>query len=56
MWMAKYLPELKFLEKVKVKLEFSNYATKTDLNRNWYSIFCSKGDLIDLISNLVDVI
>ena len=29
--MSQYFPEPTFLEKVKVKLDLSNYATKTDL-------------------------
>ena len=29
--MSQYFSEPKFLEKVKVKLDLSNYATKTDL-------------------------
>ena len=29
--MSKYFPEPKCLEKVKVELDFSNYATKTGL-------------------------
>ena len=29
--MSQYFPEPKFLEKVKVKLDLSNYSTKTDL-------------------------
>ena len=31
--MSEYFPKLKSLEKVKVKLDLSNYATKSDLKK-----------------------
>ena len=53
--MSQYFPEPKFLEKVKVKLDLSNYATKTDLKNATgvdASSFDKKADLGNLKSNV----
>ena len=48
--MSEYFPESKSLRKVKVELDLSNYATKTD----WIdtSSFAKKVDLAGLVSNV----
>ena len=54
--MSEYLPELKSLGKVKVELDLSNCATKTNL-KNTTGIdtwaFAEKADLASLKSNIL---
>ena len=53
--MTEYFPELKSLGKVKVELDLSNYATKTDLKNAigiHKSYFAKKVDLASLKSNV----
>ena len=53
--MSKYFPELESLGKVKVELDLSNYATKTDFKnaaRINTSIFAKKVDLASLKPNI----
>ena len=53
--MSEYFPEKKFLGKMKVELNLSNYATKVDLeNATWIytSSFAKKVDLASLKSNV----
>ena len=53
--MSEYFPELESLGKVKVELDLSNYATKTDLKNATgidTSSFAKKVDLANLKSNV----
>ena len=53
--MSEYFPELESLGKVKVELDLSNYATKTDFKnaaRINTSIFAKKVDLASLKPNI----
>ena len=53
--MSEYFPEKKFIGKMKVELNLSNYATKVDLkNTTWIhtSSFAKKVDLASLKSNV----
>ena len=53
--MSEYFPEPKSMWKVEVKLDLSNYATKTDLKKAAgfdISSFAKKVDLVNLKSNV----